>query len=151
ERDTAEGGYRVMKVYSGDPEEPWSRSPLAQPGVNVVPGDIIISINGVPALDGSGPAALLRKQAGRQGPRRRRPVRLMDGTQPEERDVIVTPMTTGQEADLRYRTWEVERRRMVEDQSQSDIGYVHLRAMGGENYAEFARDFYPAFTRKGLI
>ena len=55
------------------------------------------------------------------------------------------------EADLRYHEWEFARRRTVEEQGAGDIGYVHLRAMGGENIAEFARGYYPVFNRKGLI
>jgi tricorn protease len=35
--------------------------------------------------------------------------------------------------------------------SNSAIGYVHLRAMGSANIAEWARDFYPVFQRQGLI
>ncbi len=31
------------------------------------------------------------------------------------------------------------------------LGYVHLRAMGGGNYTEWARDYFPVFNRKGLI
>jgi tricorn protease len=34
---------------------------------------------------------------------------------------------------------------------KGDIGYVHLRAMGGGNYSEWVRNFYPVFNRKGLI
>ena len=39
----------------------------------------------------------------------------------------------------------------VETDGAGDIGYVHLRAMGGPNIAEFARGYYPVFNRKGLI
>jgi tricorn protease len=39
----------------------------------------------------------------------------------------------------------------VEKKSQDKIGYVHLRAMGQGDIAEFARDYYPAFNRDGLI
>ena len=31
------------------------------------------------------------------------------------------------------------------------MGYVHLRAMGGGNYTEWVKNFYPVFDRKGLI
>src|SRR5437879_1011147 len=31
------------------------------------------------------------------------------------------------------------------------IGYVHLRAMGGGNYSEWVKNFYPVFNRKGLV
>jgi tricorn protease len=55
------------------------------------------------------------------------------------------------EADLRYHEWEHTRRLKVDEQGKGQIGYVHLRAMGGENFTEWAKGFYPAFTRQGLI
>ena len=63
-RDAA--GYRVDRVYDFDPDEPSAVPPLARPGVDVVAGDIIESINGVPTLAAE-PASLLRGKAGQQG------------------------------------------------------------------------------------
>ena len=40
---------------------------------------------------------------------------------------------------------------MTETLGKGDIGYVHLRAMGGSNLSEWYRNFYPVFDRKGLI
>src|SRR5206468_5105011 len=68
-----------------------------------------------------------------------------------ERDVVVTPITQAAESDLRYGEWEYTRRVAVEDKGKGDIGYVHLRAMGGDDIAEWARDFYPVFNHSGLI
>jgi tricorn protease len=39
----------------------------------------------------------------------------------------------------------------VEEDSNGEIGYLHLRAMGGGNITEWYRHFYPVFKRKGLI
>jgi len=52
---------------------------------------------------------------------------------------------------LRYSEWEYTRRLAVEKKSENKIGYVHLRAMGSNDIAQFARDYYPAFNRDGLI
>jgi tricorn protease len=89
---------------------------------------------------------LLRNQAGRQV--------LLDvkpaggGT---NRQVIAQPITSDQALNLRYSEWEYTRRTAVEALGSNQIGYVHLRAMGSENIAEWARDFYPVFNRQGLI
>ena len=64
---------------------------------------------------------------------------------------IVKPMSTWDEWGLRYREWEYTRRLMVAEAGKGEIGYVHLRAMGGWNFSEWARNFYPVFNRKGLI
>ena len=55
------------------------------------------------------------------------------------------------EDDLRYDEWEYTRREAVEKAGSGQIGYVHLRAMGGGNMAEWEREFYPVFDRDGLI
>jgi tricorn protease len=67
------------------------------------------------------------------------------------RKEIVVPITPYAESDLRYAEWEYTRRLDVEKAGRGDIGYVHLRAMGGNNYTEWVKNFYPVFDRKGLI
>jgi tricorn protease len=39
----------------------------------------------------------------------------------------------------------------VESESKGRIGYVHLKAMGDEGIEQWAREFYPAFDREGLV
>lgn len=145
-RDEAAGGYRVESVYETDPDEPDRRPPLARPGVNIAAGDVIEAINGRPALSAPDAESLLRNQAGKQ---------VLLTVKPkgggESRDVIVTPISPGADADLRYSQWQYTRRKIVEEQGRGEIGYVHLRAMGGENFTEFAKGFYPVFNRRGLI
>jgi tricorn protease len=67
------------------------------------------------------------------------------------RDVIVVPITVNRENGMRYDDWEYTRRLQVELASKNTIGYVHLRAMGGGDMAQWAREFYPVFDRDGLI
>jgi tricorn protease len=145
-RDVSAGGYRVEHVYRSDPDEPDRRSPLARPGVDVNDGDIIETINGTPTLSVPEIGALLRRQSGKQVLMRVRPA-----AGGEARDVIVEPITLGQAYDLRYHEWEHTRRLEVERLGDGEIGYVHLRAMGGGNFTEWAKGYYPVFTRKGLV
>jgi tricorn protease len=145
-RDEKQGGSRIAHIYRSDPNFPEKLSPLAKPELNIHEGDIIQSINGVPVLSEPDPAVLLRNQEGRQT--------LLSIKAPAEakaREVIITPIGQGAEADLRYGDWELSRRQMVEDLGKGDIGYVHLRAMGKNDIGTWASDFYPVFNRKGLI
>jgi tricorn protease len=145
-RDEPAGGYRIARIYESDPEEPHLLSPLAQPAVKVSTGDVIEQIDGVPTLSVADAALLLRARAGRQVLLHVKP---QAGGAP--RDVIATPIDRNTCADLRYRDWEYSRRVKVDKLSEGRIGYVHLRAMGGNNFSEWAKDFYPAFNRQGLI
>jgi len=145
-RDEKAGGFRITHVTATDPDRPDRRVPLAQPSVDVVEGDVIESVNGVAALTARELPALLRGQAGKQVLLRVRP---KAGGPP--RDVIVEPITAQAEDGLRYDEWEYTRRLAVEKASQNQVGYVHLRAMGAGNMAEWMREFYPVFNRPGLI
>jgi tricorn protease len=145
-RDAAAGGYRVEHIYRSDPDIPARIAPLAQQGVDVGEGDVIEMINGVAALSSPDPAELLRSQAGRQVLLRVKP---RDGG--SVREVIVKPITQSREADLRYDEWEYTRRKLVDRMSDSQLGYVHLRAMGASSMAEWEREFYPVYNRAGLI
>ncbi|MHC5004193.1 MAG: S41 family peptidase [Planctomycetota bacterium] len=145
-RDEGAGGYRVDHVYRSDPDLPDLRSPLARPEADVRAGDVITAVDGVATLSVDHVGRLLRDTAGRQVL-----LHVRSPGESEARSVIVTPITVAAERNLRYEQWELERREMVEAAGDGKIGYVHLRAMGGRNYGEWARHFYPVFDRQGLI
>lgn len=145
-RDDAQGGWVVKKRYRSDPDMPEERGPLAHPNVNVKEGDVILAINGVDLLTSQAPGQLLRQQQGKQVL-----LKVKDGGDGSEREVIVEPISGFQNFRLRYGEWELERREIVEELGEGEIGYVHLTAMGGRNYTEWARNFFPVYNRKGLI
>jgi tricorn protease len=146
-RDEKAGGYRITRVYRTDPDEPDALGPLLRPGVNVKEGDVIAQVNGVPTLSVPDAAALLRNQSGKQVRLRVLP----DGVAGLKRDVIIIPVPGGREYDLRYADWEFSRRQQVEKLGGGTLAYVHLRAMGSEDIAQWQRDYYPVFDRQGLI
>lgn len=143
-RDEAAGGWRVEHLWKTDPDYPNKLPPLAKHGVEVAEGDVITRINGRSTLEVPHPDALLRNQAGKQ-------VLIEVKTGDTKRQVIAKPVTDKIEADLRYDEWEYTRRLKVEELGKGQIGYVHLRAMGEDDMAQWARDFYPVFQRQGLI
>jgi tricorn protease len=144
--DREAGGYRVEHIFQADPDLPETLSPLARRGIEVREGDVILAINGTPVLEVIQPGILLRNQAGKQV---HLTVRGQAGG--ETRQVIVVPMNGDQFDDLKYTDWEIRRRMYVEEKGGGQIGYVHLRAMGGGNYTEWARGYFPVFNRKGLV
>ena len=139
-------GWRVDHIYQTSPEYPAELSPLARPQINLKEGDVITRINGVVPKTQEDLSMALRKTVGQQ---------VLLEVKPREsknsKNVVVEPISPGAEADLRYDEWEYTRRLQVDKASDSNIGYVHLRAMGGNNMAEWMKNFYPVFNRKGLI
>jgi tricorn protease len=146
DRDSAAGGYVVKHIYRSDPDRPDKRSPLVQPGVDMSDGDVIVAINGRDTLAAAAPGELLRNQAGKQVL-----LRVKTTGKNEPRDVIVKPLNSQEDADLRYSEWEYTRRQIVEHKGAGQLGYVHLRAMGSGDIADWAENYYPVFDRQGLI
>jgi tricorn protease len=145
-RDEAAGGYRIAHIFRSDPEYPENVSPLGRPTSAIREGEIIAGINGVPTLSVPDPALLLRNTAGQQVL-----LEIKPSAGGAVRKEIVEPITPGAESDLRYSEWEYTRRLEVERAGKGEIGYVHLRAMGGNNYTEWVKNFYPVFDRRGLV
>jgi tricorn protease len=145
-RDDKGNGYRITHIYRAEPDYPGGLSPLAQPGVAVKEGDVILAVNGVPALSVPAIGDLLQNQAGQQVI-----LKIRSAGSTSDSEVVVKPITAGEEYNLRYDEWEYTRRDAVEKEGGGDIGYVHLRAMGGGNFAEWVRNYYPVFNRKGLV
>lgn len=143
-RDDKAGGFKIEYIYKADPDYPDGISPLADPGLKVKEGDILTHINGDPTLSEVHPGALLRNQAGKQVH-----LRLISMATKQPYEFVVKCM--GRESGLRYSDWEYSRRLEVEDKGEGQIGYVHLRAMGSGDIAQWYRDFYPVFDRQGLI
>jgi tricorn protease len=144
-RDEKAGGFVVEHIYLHDPDLPGAAPPFARPESLVREGEIIVAIDGQNALGVSDERALLRGKAGVQVLLRVKPA------SGEMRDVLVTPVKAADETNLRYAEWEYASRRKVEADSKGEIGYVHLRAMGPDDIAQWARDYYPVFNRQGLI
>lgn len=145
-RDEEALGWRITHIYKSDPDYPDKLSPLRAPGVELEVGDVILTIDGVAVFSVPQPEMLLRNKAGRQVL-----VEVKSKSTGDKRQVILRPQRQAEDADLRYTEWEYTRRLAVEQLSNNQIGYLHLRAMGSGNIAEWAREFYPVFQRQGLI
>jgi tricorn protease len=139
-----DGGHEVLTVYTHDTDLPGTAPPLAAPGVDVQPGDVITAIDGRRTAGVSELGVLLANKVGDR-------VRIEVQRDRDTREFIVTPFSAWDDAELRYGHWELTRRQRVEQQGEGRLGYVHLRAMGGQDYSQWARDFYPVFHREGLI
>ena len=145
-RDENAGGYRVDHIYRTDPDRPDELSPLLMPGAGLTDGDVITAINGQSALSVSHPNELLRNQIGKQVL-----VTYHHKENSESHDAIVKPVSTSQDADLRYSEWEYTRRKKVEEASHGQIAYIHLRAMGTDDIAQWEEQYTPIYDRQALI
>lgn len=140
----ADGGVRVEHILRTDPELPNERAPLARPGVDMVDGDLITAVNGRPVATPADVARALRTLADQQ-------VLLDVRHAGQARRVVVRPVTPEREAQLRYADWTRGNLARVEAAGSGRLGYLHLYAMGPNDIASFAREFYAQYDRDGLI
>ncbi len=139
------GGYIIDHIYRSDTDYPNELSPLARPSLKIHEGDIITAVNGVSTLSVNHINELLVNKADVQV---RLKLKDAGGKTYEE---VIKPLSSGVFSSLRYSEWEYTRRLRVDSLSESRIGYLHLRAMGGSDYDEFVKSFYPAINKEGLI
>ena len=123
----------ISRIYRHDREVPSQAPPLAQAGVNVTDGDVITEINGVEISTTADLHRALRNQAGKQVL-----LQLLRGR--ESIETVVVPSAANQDSQYRYNDWVHGKRNKVEA-AGTELGYVHLRAMGNRDAAEFAREF----------
>ncbi len=142
--DANGGGYRVERILRGDPWNREADSPLAEPGVDVKPGDLLVTIGGRALSARVGPGALLVNQAGRDVV-----LGVVRGAGSPPRRVLVR--TLRDERMLRYRAWVDANRATVHARTDGRVGYVHIPDMGPFGFAEFHRGYLSEFDRGGLI
>ena len=136
-------GVKIQHIYTHDPELISHLSPLARPGVNAREGDIISAINGQTIHTIPDMTKALQNQAGKQ-------VLLHLKRAGEEHKTVVKPTSTRDDYYNRYYDWVTQNQQKVH-QADDELGYLHLRAMGAADVANFAREFYAQYKKQGLI
>ncbi|HBP20452.1 MAG TPA: peptidase, partial [Planctomycetes bacterium] len=138
-----DGKWQIERIVRGDS---WRRpfdSPLAEPGLDVREGDVLLRVEGQPVGPEHPPGERLLHRAGEEVA-----LVLQRGEEPPRRVVV---KTIESEAELRYRAWVEGNRRWVHEQSGGRVGYLHVPNMGARGFAEFHRYYLAEFDREGLI
>ena len=142
-----DGSWRVDKVL------PRLRTNAGEMRLRV--GDIITGIELEPLKPGESIDQRLTARTGVETIVTVRRTWTPDGSDaPVERtlDLLVLPVSVGEERDMRYDDWQLSNARLVEEWSGGRIGYLHIRAMGAPDLVEYERDLFAAAYRKeGLI
>jgi len=139
--DSAANGYRITHLVHGDHWDAKRGGPLAKPGVNAKVGEIVTAINGQALSQTFTPEQALVNQA--------------------KTDVLVTfggenPRTVqvhalDSDTLARYRDWVEQNRTLVHEQSQGQVGYVHIPDMGPFGFAEFHRYYLSECNYSALL
>jgi len=136
---------RFAKVYNGENWNPDLQAPLTQPGVNVVAGDYLLSVNGRDLHAKDNLYSFFQETAGKQTVLRVGPN--ADGA--GARDVTVIPVDN--EGGLRHLDWIEGNRRKVDQLSGGKIAYVHLPDTANGGYTSFNRYFFAQIGKQGAV
>ncbi len=137
--------YRFKKIYR---VSDWSRKvypPLALAGINIQEGDYLLQVNGRDVTAERNIYSYFQSLAGKQ-------VTLTVNSQPSmdgAKEVVTKPL--GSEYTLRYRDWVEHNRKVAEEASEGQIGYIHLPDTYMGSATEFPKYFYSQLRKKGLI
>ncbi len=137
--------YRLSRILTaGD----WTRDvrpPLVRPGLDVREGDYLLAVNGEPVTTARNLFSYFVDLGGRQ-------VALTFNDKPNlkgAREVVVVPLNS--ENVLRYHDWVEHNRRVVDEASNGQIGYMHFPDTFNGTAREFGRQFYGQTRKQGLI
>ncbi|NVJ50753.1 MAG: PDZ domain-containing protein [Gammaproteobacteria bacterium] len=136
-------GVTIQHIYQHEAERPSTASPLAKPGVDARNGDRILAVNRQPVATIEDVTRQLRNQTGQ-------PVLLSLQRGKKQHETLVKPVNRWFDYNLRYQDW-TQRNLQKVNQTNENIGYFHLAAMGSNDIANFAREFYANTNKQGLI
>ena len=112
-------GMRVVEVIKN--------GPLDQAGMDIEPGMVIEAIDGETIAADADTSRYLNRKAGK-----RTLVTVLDGN--DRRDLVVLPITLGEENGLLYTRWVRRNAQEVERLSNGELGYVHVPGMNDRAY-----------------
>lgn len=140
-----DGAYRIARILDGAAWDSEVRSPLAEPGLGVEPGDFLLAVNGQP-VDVKKPvwaafAGLAKTTV--ELTLHKKPT--LEGA----RKVLVT--TLDDETRLRNLAWIESNRKKVEEATGGRVGYLYVPSTGIDGQTELMRMFMGQFDKPALI
>jgi tricorn protease len=143
--DIQNNRYQFEKIYR---TADWSRGiypPLTKPGIEVNEGDYLLKVNGIEVFADRNIYSYFLDLANKQ-------VTITVNDKPSlegAKDHVVE--TVAGEYYLRYQNWVETNRKIVEEASDGQIGYLHFPDTYLGSATEFAKYFYSQTRKKGLI
>ena len=142
-----DGNYKIKRIVKPAEWDTEVRSPFDQPGVEVDEGDFILSVNGVKLDAEQEPYAAFKGLSGKT-------VSLevsATGSKYDAKKVIVKALSGMQEQMLRYLEWIENNRKMVDELSDGQLGYIYMSNTASRGQLELVRMFYGQLDKKGFI
>jgi tricorn protease len=143
--DSDNNRYQFNKIYR---VADWSNEvypPLNKPGVDVSEGDYLLNVNGEEVYANKNIYCYFQDLANKQ-------ITITVNNKPTlegSREYVVKPLSD--ESQLQYQYWVETNRKIVEEASNGQIGYLHFPDTYLGSAVEFPKYFYSQTRKKGLI
>lgn len=139
--------YRIAKIYSTYDWNPDLKAPLNVPGLGVKEGDYILSVNGQNLDKNTNIYSLFDFTVGKQ-------VSLTVNDKPSlkgAKDVVVVPISYGQEVSLRRNDWMEENRKKTDELSDGTIAYIYMPNTADAGFDNFNRYYFSQMDKKAVL
>jgi tricorn protease len=143
--DANSGRYRFATIYPGDNTREEYRSPLAEPGVAVHPGDYLLAVNGQELRAPMNPYSLFETTK----PGATIELTVADLPSGPSRTIMIRPIAS--ELPVREAAQIAHNRAVVDQLSNGRVGYIYLSDMEQLGLQQFVRQFYSQLTKNALI
>ncbi|MEQ8424212.1 MAG: S41 family peptidase, partial [Cyclobacteriaceae bacterium] len=114
-------GLKVVEVLKDGPAD--------KAELNIKPGAIIEQIDGTSITSSVNYYSLLNRKTGNNVL-----LSVLDPASKSKREVVIKPISRGDENNLLYQRWVDNRRKDVEEASGGKVGYVHVRGMNDASF-----------------
>lgn len=143
---TADKGlFRIQKIYTSESWNPDLKAPLDIPGIDVHPGDYLISVNGKALIADENLYKAFEGTANKQ-------TIIEVADTPDKKNLRkITLVPVDNEGGLRYFNWIEENRRKVDEMSDGKLAYVYLPNTGEGGFTNFNRYYFAQQDKKGAI
>ncbi len=145
--DLDDGKYRIARIVQPATWDTEIRSPLDVPGVEAGVGDFVLSVNGVNLDPGRDPYAAFEGLSGKTVALRVSST----GEREDSREVVVECLSQSEEVELRYLEWIENNRKMVDELSDGQLGYIYMSNTSSRGQLELVRMFYGQLDKKGFV
>ena len=140
-------GFKIKRIVKPAEWDTEVRSPFDQPGVDISEGDYILSVNGMKLDVTKDPYAAFEGLAGKTVS-----ISVSKTGNPEDAEQhVIECLNQGEEVRLRYLEWIENNRKMVDELSDGQLGYVYMSNTGGRGQLELVSMYYGQLDKKGFI
>lgn len=142
---TAEGYYRIQRIYPGINWHPELRSPLTEPGINVHEGEYLLGVNGRPLRSPTIVYSVFEKTADRI-------TDLLVGPSTDEAEArMVSVRPIGSEIALRHWNWVEGNRKKVDELSKGRVAYIYMTDTWINGYSSFNRYYFSQLDKEAVV